>query len=85
MLELGDNSFSEHKRITEIIKTHGLWNKGKVILIGRIFSRLKDDIAAGFPDKNEAEKYLKSQNINSHLILVKGSRGIGLETLLINL
>jgi UDP-N-acetylmuramoyl-tripeptide--D-alanyl-D-alanine ligase len=82
MLELGDNSFSEHKRITEIIKTHGLWNKGKVILIGNIFSRLKDDIAIGFPDKNEAEKYLKNQNINSHLILVKGSRGIGLETLL---
>ncbi|MDR2287527.1 MAG: UDP-N-acetylmuramoyl-tripeptide--D-alanyl-D-alanine ligase [Prevotellaceae bacterium] len=82
MLELGDNSLSEHRRITEIIKKHGLWNKGKVILIGRTFSQLNEEIAISFPTKSEAEKYLKDQNINYHLILVKGSRGIGLETLL---
>jgi UDP-N-acetylmuramoyl-tripeptide--D-alanyl-D-alanine ligase len=82
MLELGDDSLSEHRRITEIIKKHCLWNKGKVILIGRTFSRLNEEIALGFPTKNEAEEYLKNQNVNSHLILVKGSRGIGLETLL---
>ncbi|MDR0724431.1 MAG: UDP-N-acetylmuramoyl-tripeptide--D-alanyl-D-alanine ligase [Prevotellaceae bacterium] len=82
MLELGDNSFAEHRRITEIIKNHGLWKKGKVILIGHTFSRLGENIAICFPDKSEAVKYLGNINLNSRLILMKGSRGIGLETLL---
>jgi UDP-N-acetylmuramoyl-tripeptide--D-alanyl-D-alanine ligase len=82
MLELGDDSLAEHRRITEIIKNHGLWKKGKVILIGNTFSRLGEDVAICFPAKSEAEKYLENQNVNSHLILLKGSRGIGLETLL---
>jgi UDP-N-acetylmuramoyl-tripeptide--D-alanyl-D-alanine ligase len=82
MLELGDDSFAEHRHIIEIIKKHGLWKKGKVILIGRTFSQLNEEIAVSFPSGNEAEEYLNNQNINSHLILVKGSRGIGLETLL---
>jgi UDP-N-acetylmuramoyl-tripeptide--D-alanyl-D-alanine ligase len=83
MLELGDDSFAEHKRITEIIKNHGLWKEGKVILTGHTFSRLKEeDTALYFHVKNETEEYLKNRNINSHLILIKGSRGMGLETLL---
>jgi UDP-N-acetylmuramoyl-tripeptide--D-alanyl-D-alanine ligase len=82
MLELGDDSLTEHRRIMEIIKKHGLWKKGKVILIGQIFSQLGENIAVCFSVKNEAAKYLEIQNINSHLILLKGSRGIGLETLL---
>ncbi|MDR1169562.1 MAG: UDP-N-acetylmuramoyl-tripeptide--D-alanyl-D-alanine ligase [Prevotellaceae bacterium] len=84
MLELGDDSLAEHRRITEIIKNHGLWKKGKVILIGHTFSKLKEDGAIYFATKNEAEEYIKNQNINSHMILIKGSRGIGLETLLEN-
>jgi UDP-N-acetylmuramoyl-tripeptide--D-alanyl-D-alanine ligase len=82
MLELGDDSLAEHRRITEIVKKQGLWKAGKVILIGNIFSRLKDDAAVCFPSKSEAVEYIAKQNINSHLILLKGSRGIGLETLL---
>jgi UDP-N-acetylmuramoyl-tripeptide--D-alanyl-D-alanine ligase len=82
MLELGDDSFAEHQRIREIIKHHGLWKKGKVILIGQMFSQSGEDIAICFPTKSEAAKYLEAQNIDSHLILLKGSRGIGLETLL---
>jgi UDP-N-acetylmuramoyl-tripeptide--D-alanyl-D-alanine ligase len=82
MLELGNDSLAEHQRIREIIKNHGLWNKGKVILIGEIFSQLGEDTAICFPAKSEAAKYLETQNIDSHLILLKGSRGIGLETLL---
>ncbi|MDR0385120.1 MAG: UDP-N-acetylmuramoyl-tripeptide--D-alanyl-D-alanine ligase [Prevotellaceae bacterium] len=82
MLELGDDSLAEHKRVTEIIKSHGLWKKGKVILIGSMFNRLKEDVAIYFVTKSEAEEYLKNQNICLHTILLKGSRGIGLETLL---
>ncbi|MDR1581988.1 MAG: UDP-N-acetylmuramoyl-tripeptide--D-alanyl-D-alanine ligase [Prevotellaceae bacterium] len=81
MLELGDNSLAEHKQVTDLIKNCGLWKKGKVILIGNIFSKLNED-AIYFPLKSEAEEYCRNQNITSHLILVKGSRGIGLETLL---
>jgi UDP-N-acetylmuramoyl-tripeptide--D-alanyl-D-alanine ligase len=82
MLELGDDSLAEHRQVTEIIKNHGLWKSGKVILIGHTFSRLGEDVAICFPDKSEAVKYLENHNVNSHLILLKGSRGIGLETLL---
>jgi UDP-N-acetylmuramoyl-tripeptide--D-alanyl-D-alanine ligase len=82
MLELGEDSLSEHQQIIEFIKNYGLWKKGKVILIGHTFSRLEEDGAICFSSKNEAGKYLETQNINSHLILLKGSRGIGLETLL---
>ncbi|MDR2383623.1 MAG: UDP-N-acetylmuramoyl-tripeptide--D-alanyl-D-alanine ligase [Prevotellaceae bacterium] len=82
MLELGEDSFAEHRQIREIIKNHGLWKKGQVILIGHIFSYLGEDVAICFTDKSEAGKYLENKNINSHLILMKGSRGIGLESLL---
>jgi UDP-N-acetylmuramoyl-tripeptide--D-alanyl-D-alanine ligase len=82
MLELGDDSLAEHRRVTEIIKNHGLWKKGQVILIGHNFSKLGEDIAVCFPVKSDAGNYLKHQNLKSYLILLKGSRGIGLETLL---
>jgi UDP-N-acetylmuramoyl-tripeptide--D-alanyl-D-alanine ligase len=82
MLELGDDSLAEHKRITETVKKHGLWKEGKVILIGHVFCRLKEDTAVCFPLKSDAVDYFAKQNINSHLILLKGSRGIGLETLM---
>jgi UDP-N-acetylmuramoyl-tripeptide--D-alanyl-D-alanine ligase len=82
MLELGEDSLAEHQRIREIIKNHGLWKKGQVVLIGHTFSQLGEDVAVCFPSGNEAGKYLETQNINSHLILLKGSRGMGLETLL---
>ncbi|MDR3245724.1 MAG: UDP-N-acetylmuramoyl-tripeptide--D-alanyl-D-alanine ligase [Prevotellaceae bacterium] len=82
MLELGRDSFVEHKRITDIVKNYGLWKTGKIILIGDIFNQLKERTAAGFISVNEAAEYLKNQHIESHTILVKGSRGIGLEKLL---
>jgi UDP-N-acetylmuramoyl-tripeptide--D-alanyl-D-alanine ligase len=81
MLELGNDSLDEHKRIIDIIKNCGLWEKEKIILIGSMFSLLEDNIAICFSAKSEAEEYIKNRNIASHLILVKGSRGIGLEIL----
>jgi UDP-N-acetylmuramoyl-tripeptide--D-alanyl-D-alanine ligase len=82
MLELGNDSFAEHKRITDIVKNYGLWKTGKIILIGNMFNQLKENAAIGFTSVNEAEEYLKNQHIESNTILIKGSRGIGLETLL---
>jgi UDP-N-acetylmuramoyl-tripeptide--D-alanyl-D-alanine ligase len=81
MLELGNNSLDEHRRLIEIVKNCGLWKKEKVILVGAVFGSLKEDTAIYFSAKTEAEEYLKNHSIVSHLILVKGSRGIGLETL----
>jgi UDP-N-acetylmuramoyl-tripeptide--D-alanyl-D-alanine ligase len=82
MLELGDDSLAEHRRTVDVIKHYKLWKKGKVILIGRMFNQLKEDTALYFPDRNEAEEYLKDRHIKSCMILVKGSRGTGLEILL---
>ncbi|MDR1130593.1 MAG: UDP-N-acetylmuramoyl-tripeptide--D-alanyl-D-alanine ligase, partial [Prevotellaceae bacterium] len=75
MLELGADSLAEHGRIIDIIKHCGLWKKGKLILIGRMFNQLKEDTALYFQDRNEAEEYFKNQHIKSCMILVKGSRG----------
>jgi UDP-N-acetylmuramoyl-tripeptide--D-alanyl-D-alanine ligase len=82
MLELGDNALAEHQRIKDIVKSLDLWKTGKVILIGEMFNQLIENGFTCFVSRNEAEKYLKNLHIESYTVLVKGSRGIGLETLL---
>jgi len=82
MLELGDNSLAEHQRIVDIVKRLGLWKTGKIILIGETFNQLKESGITCFTSRNEAEEHLKNLHLESHTVLVKGSRGIGLENLL---
>lgn len=82
MLELGDASLAEHRRITDVVKRCNLWEKGKVILVGSIFGQLGEESVLCFPTGDEAGEYLKARPVKSGTILVKGSRGIGLETLL---
>jgi UDP-N-acetylmuramoyl-tripeptide--D-alanyl-D-alanine ligase len=82
MLELGDNSLAEHQRIVDIVKRLGLWKTGKIILIGEMFNQLKESGITCFASRNETEEYLKNLHIESHTVLVKGSRGIGLESVL---
>jgi UDP-N-acetylmuramoyl-tripeptide--D-alanyl-D-alanine ligase len=82
MLELGNDSLEEHRRIMNIITHHSLWKKGEIILIGSMFSQLKDEIALYFANSNEAGEYLKNRHIKSCTVLVKGSRGTALEILL---
>lgn len=80
MLELGEDSVLEHKKI--IAKTQELSLEG--VFIGPIYN----SILAGensFRTKEEAIKSIDQDSWNSCQILLKGSRGIGLESLQENL
>lgn len=77
MLELGNKSEEEHKKIHKVLSDNNLRN---VILAGPVFSK----VSAGFrfktfPDVTRLKEFLKSKPITGHHILIKGSRGMALE------
>jgi UDP-N-acetylmuramoyl-tripeptide--D-alanyl-D-alanine ligase len=77
MLELGEESLNEHLKILDLI------NKLKfktVLLVGEQFFSL-DNIHSSFAGTDDVRAYLRYHPINSSTILIKGSRGIGLERL----
>jgi UDP-N-acetylmuramoyl-tripeptide--D-alanyl-D-alanine ligase len=75
MLELGGGSNKEH---LDIIK---LTNKLELdcLFVGKIFNSLTEN---GFKTRNELAKNIQNNNIYNKTILLKGSRGIGLEELI---
>ena len=78
MLELGTDSAQEHLLIAEFVKQLGL----KGFSVGPLFAAIKTDaFIKQFEHKNDALLYIKENPIANKLILLKGSRGIGLETL----
>jgi UDP-N-acetylmuramoyl-tripeptide--D-alanyl-D-alanine ligase len=78
MLELGDESSSEHKEIVDLIDKLSL----KGILVGKEFSGFhSENIAHSFNSTKELIEFIKVNPIEDKLILLKGSRGIGLEVL----
>jgi UDP-N-acetylmuramoyl-tripeptide--D-alanyl-D-alanine ligase len=76
MLELGDDSIKEHQNILDLTKKLNL-NK---ITVGPIFESINSD-ELKFSNTLKTEEYLKNSSIKDHMILLKGSRGIGLEKL----
>lgn len=77
MLELGDSSENEHRKILDEIISRGF---EEAILVGKIFGK----VASGsqyrtFPDSASLSVYLKDNPPRDYSILVKGSRGVGLE------
>ncbi|MDX1447083.1 UDP-N-acetylmuramoyl-tripeptide--D-alanyl-D-alanine ligase [Lishizhenia sp.] len=76
MLELGDESIDEHQKIVDLVNELEL----KAYFVGPIYASLEKNLVA-FATKEEASEYLQSQAVENRLILLKGSRGIGLETL----
>ena len=84
MLELGDQSQREHDILVQQLINHGF---DEIILIGKIYENnlklpLKSRVFANL-EKFQEEGGLDS--LNSKLILIKGSRGNGLERLISNL
>lgn len=79
MFELGKDAEKEHQRIIELLKDR---NFKKVILVGKDFFSLP---SAGnyiaFKTTEEAGVYLNHQKLSGNTILIKGSRGMQLETL----
>jgi len=77
MLELGDKSGDEHRKILEVLKKNKL---GNVLLAGSEFS--KAAVHTGFktfPDVRKLEEFLRSEQIKGYTILIKGSRGMTME------
>ena len=78
MFELGADSIEEHKRIIELTKTLKL----KTLFVGEHFYNINEKSdSLFFKNKDEIKSYLSKNRPNNNLILLKASRGIGLETL----
>lgn len=75
MLELGDQSKSAHKEIIDLCKEKSLDG----IFVGKEY--MNSDAPKAFISSEELKEYLQKQPIEDHLILIKGSRGIKLETI----
>jgi UDP-N-acetylmuramoyl-tripeptide--D-alanyl-D-alanine ligase len=78
MLELGKESHKEHHQIGELVKNLGLSG----YTVGPLFKEVSSTaFVEQFANKLEAIEHIRSKPLNDHLILLKGSRGIGLESL----
>ncbi len=78
MLELGDESIKEHQAISDLVKNLELNGSS----VGPIFNSLSQhSFEKRFETKSDAIDYFESLEFTDKLILLKGSRGIGLESL----
>ncbi|MBB3696434.1 UDP-N-acetylmuramoyl-tripeptide--D-alanyl-D-alanine ligase [Flammeovirga yaeyamensis] len=78
MFELGDISSQEHKNIIDKALNLGF---AACIFIGERFGEHSSDKALFFDDKEKAIQYLGEQKVTEGIILIKGSRSMGLEIL----
>jgi len=77
MLELGEKSEEEHKKILEEVLAYKF---SKSILVGPVFEKVsaKSGIKS-FHEKGKLIEYLKNEPVKGCTVLIKGSRGMGLE------
>ena len=79
MLELGEESEKEHNAVVDLLKQK---NIPSIILVGPLFQKAGMRInAKTFETNVGALEYLKQMNPKQFTILIKGSRGIKLETI----
>jgi UDP-N-acetylmuramoyl-tripeptide--D-alanyl-D-alanine ligase len=80
MFEMGEQTAFEHHRIANLAVSKDF---DLIILIGNAFEKTTiDNISVKkFSDKPAAIEYLKQQNIENTVFLIKGSRGMALEQL----
>jgi UDP-N-acetylmuramoyl-tripeptide--D-alanyl-D-alanine ligase len=77
MLELGEKSMEEHSRLFNLLQSLKF---EKIILVGPVFQKISSGSGVkSFPDIVSLSDYLKREPIKGNTILIKGSRGIGLE------
>jgi len=80
MFELGPESLGQHELIVKQANESGL---DQLIFIGKDFYTFKDNFKGiFFETPAEAAKYLEETSVQDHLVLLKGSRGMKLESLL---
>jgi UDP-N-acetylmuramoyl-tripeptide--D-alanyl-D-alanine ligase len=76
MRELGEDSAAEHQRIVDQLREYGF---EKVFLIGECFSKTQNSFGC-YPTADALINDLPSLSLSNYYILIKGSRGIKLET-----
>jgi UDP-N-acetylmuramoyl-tripeptide--D-alanyl-D-alanine ligase len=79
MLELGSSSAKEHQALIDFCETNHL----ETIFIGTHFYSMKNNHFKFFTYTEECNRYLETHKIENTLILLKGSRGIHLEKIII--
>jgi UDP-N-acetylmuramoyl-tripeptide--D-alanyl-D-alanine ligase len=81
MFELGDSSAAEHEALGKMIAPLGF---EKVLLVGQYMQHALIHLPAAyyFPDKFGLHTWLQDHPIQDSFLLVKGSRGIQLESVL---
>ncbi|MCO5259517.1 MAG: UDP-N-acetylmuramoyl-tripeptide--D-alanyl-D-alanine ligase [Crocinitomicaceae bacterium] len=78
MLELGTESFTEHQAIAQLVDELGLTG----IFIGNEFAKCQlSKKSLNFTSTIEVKDYLSQEKLRNKLVLLKASRGIGLEVL----
>ncbi len=78
MFELGEYSHAEHQKIVNLLEEKKLQN---VVLVGEEFFKLETKQFQKFKTTLECLIYLKNLNVSENTILIKGSRGMKMETL----
>lgn len=78
MFELGDYAAEEHKKVVDLITEKKI---KEVILIGAEFNKVAANKFKTFVTTEAALNYLKEHQPKDKTILIKGSRGMKLETL----
>jgi UDP-N-acetylmuramoyl-tripeptide--D-alanyl-D-alanine ligase len=79
MFELGDESTAEHHALGDLLLHQGF---GTVLLVGQDMERAYRPGFRHFHTKAQAAAWLREHALQDRLVLVKGSRGMGLETLM---
>ncbi len=79
MLELGNESEKEHLKIIDKLKNE---NDVAIFLIGTEFSKFKNNNFKTFSTNIEAFQFFQINKIVNSYIMIKGSRGIKLESLI---
>lgn len=80
MLELGEYSHIEHQNIIDLVSSSPII---RIFVVGKEFNQCNmPDRYHGFDHASDLAQYLTNNPIKDNLILIKGSRGIGLEKVL---
>jgi UDP-N-acetylmuramoyl-tripeptide--D-alanyl-D-alanine ligase len=78
MFELGEYSRSEHEAVVDLLKKQGFHD---VLLVGDEFGGVQANGFKKFSSTEDCRKYLSQSPPSGKTILIKGSRGMKMETL----
>lgn len=78
MFELGDDSHKLHQDVVDFVCTK---NFDKTIFVGNSFSQCQAENATFFKSTEEIKKWFQESGLNASTILIKGSRGMKMESI----